>query len=58
MVRGRGLRSAIARGGSCAAGGAGAVDAIRVGCRRDVSSNELGGTLPPELGRLTDLVDL
>ncbi len=34
------------------------VDAIRVGCRRDVASNELGGTLPPELGRLTDLVDL
>jgi hypothetical protein len=50
------LRSAIARGGSCAAGGAGAGDATRVGCRRDVSSNGLGGTLPPELGRLTDLV--
>ena len=45
-------------GGSCAIGGAGAVDAIRVGCCRDVSSNELGGTLPPELGRLTALVDL
>ena len=58
MVRGRGLRSAIARGGSCAAGGAGAVDAIRVGCRRAVASNGLGGTLPPELGRLTDLVAL
>ena len=34
------------------------IDAIRVGCRRDVSSNGLGGTLPPELGRLTDLVNL
>ncbi len=52
------MRSAIARGESCAAGGAGAVDAIRIGCRRDVSANGLGGTLPPELGRLTDLVDL
>ncbi len=49
------MRSAIAPGGSCAAGGAGAVDAIRVGCRRYVTSNGLGGTLPPELGRLTDL---
>jgi hypothetical protein len=58
MGRGRGLRSAIARGESCAAGGAGAVDAIRVGCRRSLGANELGGTLPPELGRLTDLVDL
>jgi hypothetical protein len=58
MVRGRGLRSAIARGGSGAAGGAGAVDAIRVGCRRSLGSNGLGGTLPPELGRLIDLVDL
>jgi hypothetical protein len=58
MVAGGGLRSAIASGGSCAVGGAGAVDAIRVGCRRYVSSNGLGGTLPPELGRLTDLVDL
>ncbi len=52
------MRSAIAWGGSCAAGGAGAVDAMRVGCRRHVSANELGGTLPPELGRLTDLVAL
>ncbi len=52
------MRSAIARGGSCAAGGAGAVDAIRVGCDRSLCSNELGGTLPPELGRLTDLVAL
>ncbi len=55
---GGGLRSAIAPGGSCAAGGAGAVDAIRIGCRRPLASNGLGGTLPPELGRLTDLVDL
>ena len=56
--RGRGLRSAIAPGGSCAASGAGAVEAIRIGCRRNVYSNGLGGTLPPELGRLTDLVAL
>jgi hypothetical protein len=49
------LGSAIARGGSCATGGAGAVDATRIGCRRSVSANGLGGTLPPELGRLTDL---
>jgi hypothetical protein len=34
------------------------VEAMRIGCRRYVSANELGGTLPPELGRLTDLADL
>ena len=52
------MRSAIARGGSCAAGGAGAVDAIRVGRDRSLAINGLDGTLPPELGRLTDLAAL
>jgi hypothetical protein len=32
------------------------VDAMRIGYRRSLESNDLGGTLPPELGRLTDLV--
>ena len=33
-------------------------DASRVGWRRNLGSNDLRGTLPPELGRLTDLVAL
>jgi hypothetical protein len=45
-------------GGSGAAGGADASMRPDIGCRRDVGRNGLGGTVPPELGRLTDLVDL
>jgi hypothetical protein len=29
-----------------------------IGCDRSLVSNKLGGTVPPELGRLTDLVEL
>jgi hypothetical protein len=46
------------RGGSGAAGGADASMRPDIGCDRSLSSNDLEGTLPPELGRLTDLVDL
>jgi hypothetical protein len=45
-------------GGSGAAGGADASMRPDIGCDRSLAVNGIGGTVPPELGRLTDLVEL